>query len=300
MLSFISRGPVARPGELMGGGNERQDCLLWRSFTGLPLFLPTSEAEHTDDSPNEVPWGCGSPPLTSLSRESIVTTPRANHEQTSRAAAERNAPHAQFQRVYQENLEPIYHYVLSWVGNREDAEDLTSRIFLKAVEGVDYERPPKMIRRWLFQVARTTLADHWRERYRLITYSLEELLASDEVEPTEEEPGTSNTTPAHRLKQLLRARISIYPSPEEYLDGDEVERAEEEPAAEDNSARARVQRLLQALPARYRDVLTCRFLLNLSLRETAHRMGLSVPNVKVMQSRALKRAASLESVVPDS
>jgi len=226
-----------------------------------------------------------------------VTTLRGNHAKTSRAAAEQNAPDAQFQRVYQENLDLIYRYVLSWVGNREDAEDLTSCIFLKAVEGVDYERPPKMIRRWLFQVARTTLADHWRERYRLITYSLEELLASDEREPTEEELDASNTTRAHPLQQLLRARISIYSSPEEYLDGDGEERTGEEPAAEENSATVHVQRLLQALPAHYRDVLTCRFLLNLSIRETARRMGLTVANVKVMQSRALKRAAELDLAV---
>ena len=223
-----------------------------------------------------------------------MTTLRGNHAKTSRAAAEQIAPDAQFQRVYRENLDLIYRYVSSWVGNHEDAEDLTSCIFLKALSGVDYERPARMIRRWLFQVARTTLADHWRERYRLITYSLEELLASDEVEPSEEEPGASNTTPAHRLKQLLRTRLSIYPSPEEYLDVDGEVPTEEEPAAEDDSATVRVQRLLQALPAPYREVLTCRFLLNLSIRDTARHMGLTEAHVKVVQLRALKRAANLE------
>ena len=220
-----------------------------------------------------------------------MTTPRGNQAKTSRAAAERNAPDARFQQVYQENLGPIYRYVLSRVGNREDAEDLTSGIFLKAIGGVDYERPPMMIRRWLFQVARTALADHWRERYRAITYSLEELLESDEREAMEEEAGESNTTRAHRLQQLLRTRLSISPSPERYLDEDGEERTE------DSSATVRVQRLLQALPAPYRDVLTCRFLLHLSIRETARRMGLTVANVKVMQSRALKRAAELEVAV---
>lgn len=229
-----------------------------------------------------------------------MTTPRGNHIKASHATVEGNAPDAQFQRVYQENRDVIYSHVLSWVGNREDAEDLTSCIFLKAVSGVDYERPPKMIRRWLLQVARTTLADHWRERYRRTTYSLDELLEYDEREPTEEEPGASNTSPAHRLKQLLRTRLSISPSPEEYLDVDGEEPTEEEPAAEDNSATVRVQRLLQALPTPYRDVLTCRFLLNLSVGETARRMGLTVTNVKVMQSRALKRAAELDLAVTAS
>ncbi len=56
----------------------------------------------------------------------------------------------------------------------------------------------------------------------------------------------------------------------------------------------RVQQLLQTLPGHYREVLTCRFLLNLSIKDTALRMGLSEANVKVLQFRALKRAAALE------
>lgn len=220
-----------------------------------------------------------------------MTTPRGNFAKTSRAAAAQNTPEAQFQRMYQENHDLIYRYVLSWVGNHEDAEDLTSDIFLKAVGRVDYERPPTMIRRWLIQVARTALADHWRKRYRFITCSLEELLASDEREALEEEAGESYRARTHRLQQLLRTRLPISSPPEVYLDEDGEERTE------DNSATARVERLLQALPAPYRDVLTCRFLLNLSIRETARHMGLTVANVKVMQSRALKRAAELEVAV---
>ncbi len=62
----------------------------------------------------------------------------------------------------------------------------------------------------------------------------------------------------------------------------------------------RVQRLLQALPEHYREVLTCRFLLNLSVKATALRMGRSVANVKVLQFRALKRAACLEHIIAEA
>ena len=57
-----------------------------------------------------------------------------------------------------------------------------------------------------------------------------------------------------------------------------------------------LQRLLQALPERDREILTCRFLLGLSVRETAVRVGLTEENVKTSQFRALKRAADLEGV----
>jgi hypothetical protein len=100
---------------------------------------------------------------------------------------------------------------------------------------VDYERPPMIIRRWLIQVTRTTLADHWRERYRLFTYSLEQLLEFYERALMEEELGGSNTTRIPRLQQLLRARLSISPSPEECRAVDREEPAAEHPAAGDSN-----------------------------------------------------------------
>ncbi len=62
-----------------------------------------------------------------------------------------------------------------------------------------------------------------------------------------------------------------------------------------SSAAERVQGILQDMPGRFREVLTCRFLLNLSVRETAERMGVSEANVKTLQYRALKRAAGLNA-----
>ena len=158
----------------------------------------------------------------------------------------------EFQTFYQENLGLIYRYVFSKVGNREEAEDLTSQIFIKAVNGVDHERGPQSTQKWLFQVARTTIADYWRVHYRVSTSSLEELLEAGWEGPAEEEPSIISSRPVER-----------------------------------------VQRILQALPEHYREVLTCRFLLNLSIKETAVRMGLTDANVKVLQFRALKRAADL-------
>ena len=69
--------------------------------------------------------------------------------------------------------------------------------------------------------------------------------------------------------------------------------AEEEPDVMSSRPAELVQHLLQVLPEQYREVLTCRFLLNLSLKATALRMGVTVANVKVLQFRALKRAAAL-------
>ena len=49
----------------------------------------------------------------------------------------------EFQTFYQQNLGPIYRYVYNQVGNREEAEDLTSEIFLNAVSRIDWECSPQ-------------------------------------------------------------------------------------------------------------------------------------------------------------
>jgi RNA polymerase sigma-70 factor, ECF subfamily len=59
-----------------------------------------------------------------------------------------------------------------------------------------------------------------------------------------------------------------------------------------SSVAGRVEDILQSLPERDREVLTCRFLLNLSVRQTAVSMGVTETNVRVMQFRALRRAAN--------
>jgi RNA polymerase sigma-70 factor (ECF subfamily) len=70
--------------------------------------------------------------------------------------------------------------------------------------------------------------------------------------------------------------------------------SEEETPMVNSRAEEQVQCILQALPTQHREVLTCRFLLNLTIRETALKMGLTETNVKVIQYRALKRAATLK------
>jgi RNA polymerase sigma-70 factor (ECF subfamily) len=112
------------------------------------------------------------------------------------------------------------------------------------------------MQKWLFQVARTTIADYWRVYYRVSINSLEELLEAGWEGPAEEEPATISSRPLER-----------------------------------------VQRILHALPEHYREVLTCRFLLNLSIKDTALRLSLTEANVKVLQFRALKRAAELEHIM---
>jgi RNA polymerase sigma-70 factor (ECF subfamily) len=160
------------------------------------------------------------------------------------------------QRLYANNVTVIYRFIYSKVGNREEAEDLTSKVFMKAMQNVDSTRSVESVQSWLFQIARTTVADFWRDFYRLRADSLDTLLTTG----WEAAAGKGGAEPReHHSRQ--------------------------------------VEQILSRLPVRYREVLTYRFLLCCTIKETAERMSLSEANVKVLQFRALKRAAgtSLEA-----
>jgi RNA polymerase sigma-70 factor (ECF subfamily) len=66
-----------------------------------------------------------------------------------------------------------------------------------------------------------------------------------------------------------------------------------DPASEEEGIR-RANAVLAGLPGNYRQVLELRFLRGYSLRETAEAMGVSLSNAKVLQHRALRRAAGQE------
>ncbi|MDQ4034831.1 MAG: sigma-70 family RNA polymerase sigma factor [Chloroflexota bacterium] len=156
-----------------------------------------------------------------------------------------------FEQVYGAHVVGIYRFVYARVGNRPDAEDLTAQVFVRAVEQLDTTREPGQIAAWLYRVAQNAIADYWRAFYRL------PVVGVDHVAPGWE--------PAD----------------------DAARRA----AVPDDGASIRVQTLLRTLPDRYRRVLELRFLQRLSVAETAQAMGITSGNAKVLQYRALRKAA---------
>jgi len=98
--------------------------------------------------------------------------------------------------AYQTHVTAIYQYVYSRVGNRADAEDLTSKVFMKAIHGMRSDVSVPELRSWLYRVAQTTLADHWREYYADDTAELE-----DDV--TRQPASRENPESAQRVDALL-------------------------------------------------------------------------------------------------
>jgi RNA polymerase sigma-70 factor, ECF subfamily len=66
---------------------------------------------------------------------------------------------------------------------------------------------------------------------------------------------------------------------------------------ESSEVSVQVEKVLDQLPEQYRRILRMRFLEGYSVRESAAALGVSVGNAKVLQHRALRRAAQLNDEV---
>jgi RNA polymerase sigma-70 factor (ECF subfamily) len=159
-----------------------------------------------------------------------------------------------FEEIYDENVVPIYRFVYARVGKRQVAEDLTAQVFMRAVEQLDTTRDTGQFVCWLFRVSQIAIADYWGGFYGLPLV------------------GTELVAPGWEPRQPDASR---------------------ERPSDVNAAATRVRRVLDQLPARYAKVLELRFLQRLSVAETAQRMGVSHGNAKILQYRALRKAALL-------
>jgi RNA polymerase sigma-70 factor (ECF subfamily) len=73
----------------------------------------------------------------------------------------RDDPEA-FATLYRRYLQRVYSYLLSRVGNIQDAQDLTTQTFLAALQGISTYEPRGMFAAWLLSIARRKVMDHFR------------------------------------------------------------------------------------------------------------------------------------------
>ncbi|NBH06204.1 RNA polymerase sigma factor [Amycolatopsis sp. SID8362] len=90
-------------------------------------------------------------------------------EQDEAGAAPRPRLHAvgadvypDWEAVYRDNVDRVFRLMFSKVGNRPDAEDLTTEVFLTALRPLRVSASVGEVRAYLLATARTVLAGHWR------------------------------------------------------------------------------------------------------------------------------------------
>lgn len=90
----------------------------------------------------------------------------------------------EFGKVYQRYFDRVFARVRPALGSREDAEDLTQQVFLKALESLDrYDPKRASFKTWLYGIAGNALADLLRRNAHVELEALE--AADEEVGATE-------------------------------------------------------------------------------------------------------------------
>lgn len=159
-----------------------------------------------------------------------------------------------FRRLYGETYGPVAGYVAARVARTEDAEDITSSVFLKLVAGLDrFDGRRGSVLTWLLAMARNAVIDHHRRARahgaartgEVPVEEMAEQLAANAVDP---------------LGSLIR----------------------------DEELR-RLDRLVRRLPAETREMFALRFGEGLSVRETAGVLGLGEDAAKQRFARAFRK-----------
>ena len=168
------------------------------------------------------------------------------------------AAYPDWEAIYADNVGRIYRLMFSKVGNRPDAEDLTSQVFLTAYGPLRTTAGVAQVRAYLTATARTVLAEHWR---RTLGHQVTEI----DLETTDLENYAGAST---------GAGVGL--------------------GSGNSGADERAARILEALPQRQRQILILRFLRGYSIRQAAAELGVTVANAKVLQHRALRAAVGME------
>jgi RNA polymerase sigma factor (sigma-70 family) len=99
-----------------------------------------------------------------------------------------------------EELEMVYAFIYSRVGNRPDAEDLTQQVAMKAIPRLREGASVASIRAYLFATARSALGGFWAGKFGISQEELQEGLVSAPPKPTESADAAERAT---RILALL-------------------------------------------------------------------------------------------------
>jgi RNA polymerase sigma factor (sigma-70 family) len=121
-----------------------------------------------------------------------------------------------WEAVYRDNIDRLYRLMYARVGNRADAEDLTSEVFRTALGPLRLAASKGEVRAYLLATAQTVLASHWRRTLGVSVTSIDPATDADLLaEPSGTEvPSDAPQRAGHilaalpdRYRQILELRF---------------------------------------------------------------------------------------------
>lgn len=157
-----------------------------------------SPAEHASALPTP------SDPLAEASDQELAR--RARHDREA------------FGILYERHVTPIYRYVFYRVGNIEDAEDLTARVFARALKHIhNYNDRGVPFTAWLYRIAHNVVANFHRDNSRRPTIRLEEIEAYHEPTAEHDAAEADVRIDSERDRRLLLLAIRRLPEDRQHL-----------------------------------------------------------------------------------
>ncbi|MBN1317612.1 MAG: sigma-70 family RNA polymerase sigma factor [Anaerolineales bacterium] len=102
----------------------------------------------------------------------------SREEEAALVITAKNDPKA-FGRLYQLNVKKVYNYIYYRTGNHHDAEDLTERVFFKALQHIGrYKEQGIPFSAWLYRIAHNIVANWHRDNRTGKIVALESISAN--------------------------------------------------------------------------------------------------------------------------
>lgn len=113
-----------------------------------------------------------------------------------------------WEAVYTDNVDRLYRLIYARVGNRPDAEDVTSEVFRSAFGPLRLSSSKGEVRSYLLTTAQTALASHWRQTLGVPVTTIDP--ASDLDDFVEPEPVDERSDAPRRTGKILAALPERY------------------------------------------------------------------------------------------
>jgi RNA polymerase sigma-70 factor (ECF subfamily) len=162
-----------------------------------------------------------------------------------------------FDAIVLEYQKKIFNAIYRFIGDYEEATDLTQETFISAFKHYDRFRGDSKVFTWLYQIARNLCINRVRQRERQRALRIESL---DQPRDLDDDEG------------VTREIADSSQAPHTVLEKKELQQ--------------RLRAAVEALPPDYREVVLLREYHNLSYNEIVEATGLTLENVKTRLSRA--------------
>lgn len=159
-----------------------------------------------------------------------------------------------FGQVYDSYVDKIYRFVYFKVSHKDDAQDITSEVFLKTWQYINENEKIKNLNALIYRIARNSVIDYYRKRAQ------SSLMTDDETEMA-----TIIGDSAEKMQDDIDVSLDL----------------------------ADLEKLLLRLKDEYREVILLRYVEEYSIKEISEIIGKSPGATKVLMHRAVKKIRSL-------